>query len=709
MHDLARADGQAARRTQLAQVALGIGLAATSFLVQLGLDEVVAPAPWLVITFVAVLVATVIGGSVAGVVAALATWVLDSLVTPGIIDDAPTALQPLVDGVNSGVAFLVGTLLSGRRSRGEATAERRADRAVSEIRATGRQLDIVAGSIEELAASRSGAQVADVICRRLVDLLEPASAGVYLRASSTAFVARARHDPARRGIADTLDLRSDDGLAEAVRSGRWSEDGGRIIIPLGHGPSSEGVVVLERPRSGLDIRSRTVAGGIATLGAEAVERERLGSLGAVARHEAAIGAERMAGFSRLSADLAGAMTVDEIGRLFVDYAIAGLGAEVGLLYVLDLRDAKLRLIQARGYPVGLTERDSELAIDAAGPVTQAARTRLPVEIPSPNAWRDAFPTSSDLPLMTGTRSLVAWPLGDATRIDGAVLLGWATEDAPGSEDRAVLAAIAGQAGQALERARLHAREREAHQMQEAFIGVISHELRTPITTILGGSRLLRRRLSGNAPAEEMAADIESEADRLSRIVEDLLVLSRLERRNLALAREPVHLAHVVERIVESEARRWPATNFVPPPRANVRVVRGEETYVEQVLRNLLSNAAKYAPRGSTVQVIVENADRGVAVRVLDEGPGIARQEVEKLFSLFYRSPSTAASAAGAGIGLFVSRRLVDEMGGRMWARRRSGGGSEFGFWLTEYAIDDDDEDTGTDDPRVQPERTTAPD
>src|SRR6185369_15998935 len=87
---------------------------------------------------------------------------------------------------------------------------------------------------------------------------------------------------------------------------------------------------------------------------------------------------------------------------------------------------------------------------------------------------------------------------------------------------------------------------------------------------------------------------------------------------------------------------------------------------------------------------VDNDGDGVAVRVLDEGPGIARAEVEQLFSLFYRSPATAASAAGAGIGLFVSRQLVDAMGGRMWARRRRGGGSEFGFSLAGYPVDEDD-------------------
>jgi two-component system sensor histidine kinase KdpD len=109
-----------------------------------------------------------------------------------------------------------------------------------------------------------------------------------------------------------------------------------------------------------------------------------------------------------------------------------------------------------------------------------------------------------------------------------------------------------------------------------------------------------------------------------------------------------------------------------------------------VLRNLLSNAAKYAPAGSKVAVIVDDDGTRTTVRVLDEGPGIARDEVEQLFSLFYRSPSTAASAAGAGIGLFVSRRLVDEMGGDMWARARPEGGSEFGFSLATYPVDDDE-------------------
>jgi signal transduction histidine kinase len=335
--------------------------------------------------------------------------------------------------------------------------------------------------------------------------------------------------------------------------------------------------------------------------------------------------------------------------------------------------------------------ESRIAATADGPVTRAGETRRPVEIGSPDAWHREFPTSSDLPAMTGTRSLVAWPLGDGERLEGVLVIGWAVADQPGDEAREVLASSATQAVQALERARLYAQEREAQELQDAFISVISHELRTPITTILAGSRLLRRRTTRSPAVRDLAVDLESEADRLFRIVEDLLVLSRLERRSLSVAQEPVHLTHVVERIVLSEARRWPSTTFLAPDHAEIRVARGEETYVEQILRNLLSNAAKYAPAGSTVEVVVEDAEDGVAVRVLDDGPGIARDEVEQLFTLFYRSPATAATAAGAGIGLFVSRRLVDEMGGRMWARPRTGGGSEFGFSLSPYPADEDDD------------------
>ena len=100
-----------------------------------------------------------------------------------------------------------------------------------------------------------------------------------------------------------------------------------------------------------------------------------------------------------------------------------------------------------------------------------------------------------------------------------------------------------------------------------------------------------------------------------------------------------------------------------------------------MLRNLLSNAAKYGGGGSTVTITTEAGDGEVIVRVLDDGPGFPADEAERLFELFFRSARTARTAAGAGIGLFVCARLIRAMGGRIWAANRPEGGSEFGFSL----------------------------
>jgi len=241
-----------------------------------------------------------------------------------------------------------------------------------------------------------------------------------------------------------------------------------------------------------------------------------------------------------------------------------------------------------------------------------------------------------------------------------------------------------------ERDRVLAAEREAARLRDAFTGVVSHELRTPITTIFGGTRVLARRWRDMEPEtrDGILADVVEEADRLYRLVEDLLVITRVERATLDIGDEPVHLGHVTQRVIASEQPRWPGVTFtvVVPP--GLPSVAGEDTYVEQILRNLLGNAAKYGGVGSTVSVVAEADRTDVFLRVLDQGPGIDDGDAERLFDLFYRSPSTAASVTGAGIGLFVCRQLVTAMGGQIRAERRPEGGSEFVVSLPRYADDD---------------------
>jgi K+-sensing histidine kinase KdpD len=230
-----------------------------------------------------------------------------------------------------------------------------------------------------------------------------------------------------------------------------------------------------------------------------------------------------------------------------------------------------------------------------------------------------------------------------------------------------------------------ARRREA--VRETFIGVLSHELRTPVTTIFGGAKLLSRPTStlDEETTRGIFRDIAEEAERLQRLVEDVVALNRFGDEAGDVGAEPVLLQRLIPRVVGSEEGRWPGVTFEVDIAPGLPTVTADPTYVEQVVRNLLSNAAKYGGAGSTVRVVAEDDPdaREVIVRVLDNGPGFAPEETSRLFELFYRSPGTAGTAAGAGIGLFVCARLIAAMGGRIWAAPRVEGGAEFGFALAE--------------------------
>jgi PAS domain S-box-containing protein len=242
-----------------------------------------------------------------------------------------------------------------------------------------------------------------------------------------------------------------------------------------------------------------------------------------------------------------------------------------------------------------------------------------------------------------------------------------------------------------QRERLAEEERRARDFREAFVDVISHELRTPITTILGLTQILARPGRTDDPVARAALldDVRAESERLHRLVEDLLVLSRVEHGRLVVETEPIEPRRLIERIVAWETGEHPSIVIGLEVEPHLPIVAGEATYVEQVVRNLLDNAAKYSPPGSAVTVSARAEDEGVAFRVTDEGSGIDEASTERLFELFYRDPKSARMAAGSGIGLFVCASLVAAMGGRTWARGRPSGGSEFGFTLRAVEADDD--------------------
>ena len=227
---------------------------------------------------------------------------------------------------------------------------------------------------------------------------------------------------------------------------------------------------------------------------------------------------------------------------------------------------------------------------------------------------------------------------------------------------------------------------EADQIRDRFLGVLSHELRTPVTSIYGGTQLLLGRGARLDPEtrNELLVSVAAEAERLQRMIENLVAMARIERGGEFGGTRPVLLDRIIKQLVERERPLWPEVTIKVTSAGPVQMVAADEEYLAQIMRNLLSNAAKYSGPGSTVEVNLEDGDGEVLVRVRDDGPGIDEADADRLFGLYYRAAPQSTTAPGAGIGLFVCRELVATMGGRIWATALPKKGAEFGFSIPVY-------------------------
>ena len=221
--------------------------------------------------------------------------------------------------------------------------------------------------------------------------------------------------------------------------------------------------------------------------------------------------------------------------------------------------------------------------------------------------------------------------------------------------------------------------RAVERMQREFATMVGHELKNPLAALSGFAQLMRRRGTYSQRAVEA---IVQQAGRLDRIVGDLLDVSRFEAGRLDLRRAPVDLLEVARACMEQVQVLDP--DRLPTLEAPDGPVVGywDRGRLEQVLYNLLSNAMKYSPVDAPITVRVERAGDEACVRVMDAGPGIAPDALPRLFRRFSRLEGAASTAPGLGLGLYISRALVEAHGGRIWAESEPGRGATFAFSLS---------------------------
>lgn len=275
------------------------------------------------------------------------------------------------------------------------------------------------------------------------------------------------------------------------------------------------------------------------------------------------------------------------------------------------------------------------------------------------------------------------PLATGSTVFGALIVAFRSEHAFCDAEIALAQALADHASVAIENARLVASLRQLNQTREEEIKLISHDLRAPLTIILGQGQMLPRLVAAdNKQAAARACDaIVSSVKRMNRLIQDLVDAARLESGSVDLRRELVDLPSF---LVDLKGR---LSSIVDPERVRVTYQDGlppvlvDPGRLDRILSNLLINAAKYSPPDAEIDVEIGRAEDEVLTSVSDRGVGIRADQLPHLFRRFYRAGETKVGD-GLGLGLYITKKLVEAHGGRVWAESEGAGrGATFRFTL----------------------------
>jgi two-component system sensor histidine kinase KdpD len=297
--------------------------------------------------------------------------------------------------------------------------------------------------------------------------------------------------------------------------------------------------------------------------------------------------------------------------------------------------------------------------------------------------------------VTASGPVTEFPLRSGQRDFGRMRVGRRADGWPHSlGDRRLMNAVARHAALAIERFRL---AREAHEarllrdsdaLKSTLLSAVSHDLRTPLAGIKALTTALLQNNMTLPPEiiQEALQGIDEETDRMTRLVADLLDLSRIEAGVLHPSREPVLVPDLIDDTLHRLTARLSGREIRREVEMDLPVANLDYVQMQQVLTNLLENAARYSYSGTPISVGARALDGALEMWVADHGPGIPSDQRERIFDRFYRLEHHETEQHGTGMGLAISRGLVEAHGGRLWVEETPGGGATFrmalpGAWL----------------------------
>jgi signal transduction histidine kinase len=349
-------------------------------------------------------------------------------------------------------------------------------------------------------------------------------------------------------------------------------------------------------------------------------------------------------------------------------------------------------VQAELLSIDLNQRATELANVTAATAKALTAKNASAYTRSRNLFIAAATGAIALALLFGFA--LAWSvIGPMQRIN-ARLAAIASGDFSGHVDvdnRDELGALATNVNRMNdELQRLYEELENTSKHKSQFLANMSHELRTPLNAILGFSQVLRERMFGelNAKQAEYVDDIISSGNHLLSLINDVLDLAKVEAGQFELEMAPFSLREALERgvVMVRERATEDGVRVTLTPVVDIDTVTGDERRVRQVIFNLLSNAVKFTPSGGAVDVRAEQHNGEVRISVADTGPGIAPEDRDRIFEEFRQTDAGIERGEGSGLGLALSKRLVELHGGRIWVVSELGKGSTFAFTLPTRAV-----------------------
>ena len=224
--------------------------------------------------------------------------------------------------------------------------------------------------------------------------------------------------------------------------------------------------------------------------------------------------------------------------------------------------------------------------------------------------------------------------------------------------------------------------KELNQLKTEFLSTAAHELRTPLTSIMGFSEILLTRQIDEERQTRFMTMIKDEATHLSNTIDDLLDISRLEAgRGLEIASEPIDMANLMNEVIPPFVETNPKHQFLFKGLQEYPPLEGDPFRIAQVGKNIISNAVKYSPEGGRIIIHSRVVEDHLEISVRDEGIGMTKTQQEHLFEKFYRADASNTSISGTGLGLVISKTIIELHGGKIWIESEAGVGTTVFIWL----------------------------